>query len=83
MNEKELEGLKTSELLDKLNEELDDTAFDEVITEFNARFPFSDIDDHFDGLEKYIDDLKEEIQGLRNNMRSHTHLASGKSVKEI
>ena len=79
-----MKNLKTTTLLNKVNEDdLDDETFDEALGEINARIPFVDLGVRFSEIEKLLEDQEKEIQKLRNNMRSHTHLPSGKSVKEI
>ena len=79
----DIKKLKTSQLLDQLEDTEDDGLFGELLDEIYDRIPFSDVWEQLEGLKKGNKELEEEIQKLRNSMRGHTHLLTGKSVVEI
>ena len=54
-----------------------------LIEEIDERTPFAYMMEKIEELENGNTELKEEVQKLRNSMRGHTHLVSGKSVVEI
>ena len=81
---KKVKELKTSELLDQVEDvEDDDVLFGELIEEIDERTPFAYLIERIEELENGNKDLEKEIQKLRNSMRGHTHLITGKSVIEI
>lgn len=80
----DIEKLKTSQLLDTVEDTGDDDVlFGKLIEAIDERVPFAYIIERIEELEKGNEELLEEIQKLRNSMRGHTHLATGKSVVEI
>jgi len=79
-----MKDLKTTELLDKVNEKgLTDELFEKVLDEIGSRIPFVDIDERIEELEKGIETREKEICELRRLISEHTHLVDGKSVKRI
>ena len=79
-----IKKLKTSELLDQVEDAGDDDVlFEKLIKEIDERTPFAYIMERIEELEKGNTELGEEIQKLRNSMRDHAHLPNGKSMREI
>ena len=79
-----MKKLKTSELLDQIEEAGDDDVlFEKLIEEIDKRTPFAYIMERIEELEKGNVELGKETKKLRNSMREHTHLPNGKSVKRI
>jgi hypothetical protein len=80
----DIKKLKTSQLLDKIEDVGDDDVlFGELLEEIDERTPFAYLVERIEELENRNTELGKEIQRLRNSMRGHTHLATGKSVIEI
>lgn len=79
----DIKKLKTSQLLDQLEDQEDDALFSELLDAVYGRIPFADTWEKLEEIEKRNKELEEEIQKLRNSMRGHTHLITGKSVIEI
>ena len=80
-----MKDLKTTELLDKVNEkDLSDELFDKATSEIDNRIPFLDLDERIDRLAGLVDEQQKEIKKLRACMRNHVHLLpNGKSAIEI
>ena len=80
-----IKKLKTSQLLDQVEDvgDDDDVLFGKLIEEIDERTPFAYIVERIEEIKNGNKDLEEEIRKLRNSMRGHTHLATGKSVVEI
>ena len=81
----DIKKLKTSQLLDQVEDvgDDDDVLFGKLIEEIDERTPFAYIAERIEQLENGNKDLEKEIQKLRNSMRGHTHLITGKSAIEI
>ena len=79
----DIKKLKTSQLLDQLENQEDDALFGELLDAVYERIPFVDTWEKLEEIEKRNKELEEELQKLRNSMRGHTHLITGKSVIEI
>ncbi len=75
MKQKKAKDMKTSELIDELNKDLEDDRFEEVQCELDKRSPFKYYDEQ-------ISELANKIDELENDFKKHNHL-NGKVVKEI
>jgi len=73
--EKKVSDMKTSEIIDKLAEDLDDVTFTELDEELDKRNPFT-------YLMEIIKTLEDKIETLESNFSKHSH-KDGKLVKEI
>ena len=70
-----IEDLKTSILVDKIEEGEDDSVVDEMFDELYKRTPFEDT------LDRLIE-LEEEISSLRRTLKNHAHL-EGRVVVDL
>lgn len=88
-----VENLKTSELLDRLNielnkEEMDDDVVREIESEIDNRMPFKYIENRIegsedeDGIRNQIEELQKEIEELKETISKHNH-KEGKVVVEL
>lgn len=77
MVEKKVENLKTTELIDKLNEVKEDEEIEELEEELDKRRPFDSIENRFEGEDDGVRDkikvLEEELEELRNQLKRHDH----------
>jgi len=69
------EDMKTSEIIDELNEDHSDDEFDELDKEFMSRYPFNYY------LESKLKDFEEQLKEL-NKLLRHDH-KDGKIVIEL
>jgi len=75
VKEKQVSEMKTSEIMDKLSEDLDDDTFTELDDELDKRTPFRYI-------KEQTDELTEKLETLESNFSKHSHM-DGKLVKEL
>ena len=73
--QKQVSDMKTSEIIDKLAEDLDDVTFTELDEELDKRTPFT-------YFQEIIKTLEDEIKTLESDFSKHSH-SDGKLVKEI
>jgi len=79
-----MKDLKTTDLLNKINEEdIDDKLFGEILDELSTRTPFGYLEERIDELKNLMEKQEKEIKKLQNDMSDHIHLADGKSVIKI
>ena len=75
--------LKTSELLDQVEDAGDDDVlFEKLIKELDERTPFAYISERIEGLEEENKELEKEVEELKSKLKAHAHL-DGKVVVEI
>ena len=82
MPAKKIKDLKTSQLLDQVEDVDDDSLFDDLTEELYKRIPFEYLMERIEELEKGNENLQEEIGSLRRTLKAHAHL-DGKAVVEI
>ena len=73
--QKKVSDMKTSEIMDRLAEDLDEVTFTELDEELDKRTPFT-------YLMEIIKALEEKLEKLESNFSKHSH-SDGKLVKEI
>lgn len=84
MTKEKINSLKTSELLDRLNIELnkkdvDDDVVGEIEQEIDSRNPFRYIEDRLEGseneegLRKQIEELQKELEEIKSKISNHDH----------
>ena len=79
----DIKKLKTSELLDQVEEkDIDDSLFDDSVEELYERIPFACDLERFEELEKRYEELEKEIEDLKETLRIHAHL-DGKVVVKV
>ena len=79
----DIKKLKTSQLLDQIEDTDDDSLFDDLLNELWERVPFGSESDRMEDIESMNEKLGKEIEELRATLKKHTHIESGKSVIEI
>ena len=79
----DIKKLKTSQLLDQIEDTDDDSLFDDLLNELWERVPFGGESDRMEDIEGMNEKLEKEIEKLKTTLKKHTHIESGKSVIEI
>ncbi len=70
----DIKKLKTSELLDQVEDVGDDDVlFGKLINEIDARTPFAYIKERIEELEKQLEESEKEIGELRRKLKVHVH----------
>ncbi len=73
--QKKVSDMKTSEIMDRLAEDLDEVTFTELDEELDKRTPFT-------YFMEIIKTLEDKLEVLESDFSKHSH-ADGKLVKEI
>lgn len=79
----DIKKLKTSELLDKVEDVGDDDVlFEKLLKQLDERTPFMYIMERIEELDKKNTELEKEVGKLKSKLKAHAHL-DGKVVVEI
>jgi hypothetical protein len=77
----DIKKLKTSQLLDKVEDTGDDDVlFGELIDEIDERTPFAYIEEKIQGLEKEVEKLNKEMHRTGTILKAHKHQKGGEAT---